>query len=330
MLRFQRNPGFKLLSPRRFQPRGRFANFQVCLFVKLAAGLFLQNSAFFNLFTAVASEMTAHWFSNFFQVIFYFVCLFVCLLSWHIFLQSPLIRTIWYRFQETWKKAPVFLHFPTIFVCLFVKLFSLLFKISFVCLFVKLFFFLSSSLKRQTNDHFGNFFFQIFKASPYYRGKKLVEFDWKSLKFSNFSTFWLFLCKTAFFFLPSCQSNDKFGSFFSQIFKGFTLVPWQKVGRIWLGFAGKHSNFKFSLFLPKSLANPSLPFPCIRTIRHQFNFFNFFLFDLVCYYFMFHSGFSKRNFWFGVKNSFLAGELVKLAICHLFLPFSLVKRTIFM
>jgi hypothetical protein len=22
-----------------------------------------------------------------------------------------------------------------------------------------------------------------------------------------------------------------------------------------------------------------------------------FLFDLVCYYFMFHSGFSKRNFW---------------------------------
>jgi hypothetical protein len=64
------------------------------------------------------------------------------------------------------------------------------------------------------------------------RGKKLVEFDWKSLKFSNFSTFWLFLCKTAFFFLPSCQSNDKFGSFFSQIFKGFTLVPWQKVGRI--------------------------------------------------------------------------------------------------
>ena len=125
----------------------------------------------------------------------------------------------------------------------------------------------------------------------------MVEFDWKSLKFSNFSTFWLFLCKTAFFFLPSCQSNDKFGSFFSQIFKGFTLVPWQKVGRIWLGFAGKHSNFKFSLFLPKSLANPSLPFPCIRTIRHQFNFFNFFLFDSVCYYFMFHSGFSKRNFW---------------------------------
>ena len=67
-----------------------------------------------------------------------------------------------------------------------------------------------------------------------------------------------------------------------KIFKGFTLVPWQKVGRIWLGFAGKHSNFKFSLFLPKSLANPFLPFPCIQTIRHQFNFFNFFLFDLVC------------------------------------------------
>ena len=38
--------------------------------------------------------------------------------------------------------------------------------------------FLSSSLSRQTNDNFGNFFFfQIFKASPCYLGKKLVEFD---------------------------------------------------------------------------------------------------------------------------------------------------------
>jgi hypothetical protein len=31
-------------------------------------------------------------------------------------------------------------------------------------------------LSRQTNDKFGNFL-KMFKASPYYRGKKLVEFD---------------------------------------------------------------------------------------------------------------------------------------------------------
>ena len=49
-----------------------------------------------------------------------------------------------------------------------------------------------------------------------------------------FVTFWLFLCKTALFssFLPlPRQTNDKFGNFFSN-FQGFTLVPWQKVGRI--------------------------------------------------------------------------------------------------
>ena len=40
------------------------------------------------------------------------------------------------------------------------------------------------------------------------------------------------LQNSPFFFLPSCQSNDKFGIFFSN-FQGFTLVPWQKVGRIW-------------------------------------------------------------------------------------------------
>ena len=49
--------------------------------------------------------------------------LFVCLLSWthiwHIFLQSPCIRTIWHRFQETWKNTC----FPSFFkFSLFVKL----------------------------------------------------------------------------------------------------------------------------------------------------------------------------------------------------------------
>ncbi len=94
-------------------------------------------------------------------------------------------------------------------------------------------FFLPSFLpfSSQTNDIFVNFFPYIFKAaSPYYRGKKLVEFDLDFLKVT-------------------------------------------------------------------SLSNPSLPFPCIRTIWHQFNFFNPFLFVLVCCYFIFHSGLSKRNFW---------------------------------
>ena len=100
-----------------------------------------------------------------------------------------------------------------------------------------------------------------------------------------------------FFLPPSRQTNDIILVIFFSNFQGFTSLPWQKVGRIWLGLAGNHSSFKFFLFLPTSLSNPSLPFPCIRTIWHRFNCFNFFLFDLVCYYFISHSGFSKRNFW---------------------------------
>ena len=194
MLRFQRNPGFKLLSPRRFQPRGRFANFQVCLFVKLAAGLFLQNSAFFNLFTAVASEMTAHWFSNFFQVIFYFVCLFVKLaylspISPNSNDMVPISRNL--------KKGTCFPSFSNYF-CLFVCLLS---------------------------------------CFPYF------------LKFP------LFVCLLSFFssFLP--LSNVKrtiiLVIFFSN-FQGFTLLPWQKVGRIWLEIT---QIFKFLHFLAISLQN---------------------------------------------------------------------------
>jgi hypothetical protein len=85
------------------------------------------------------------------------------------------------------------------------------------------FFFLSSSLSCQTNDNFGNFFFKFPKASPYYRGKKLVEFDLDLLEItqiSNFCNFFgYFFAKQPFFlpsFLPlSRQSNDKFGNFFS-------------------------------------------------------------------------------------------------------------------
>jgi len=58
---------------------------------------------------------------------------------------------------------------------------------------------------------------------------------------------------------------------FFQFFKGFTLLPWQKVGRILLGFAGNPSNFQISpLFACISLQLfPSLSL-CIRTINVWF------------------------------------------------------------
>jgi hypothetical protein len=73
-----------------------------------------------------------------------------------------------------------------------------------------------------------------------------------------FVTFWLFFAKQLVSsFVPlSRQTNDNLGIFFSN-FQGFTLVPWQKVGRIGLGFAGNHSDFTGFLLSF---------FPCIRTI----------------------------------------------------------------
>jgi hypothetical protein len=41
---------------------------------------------------------------------------------------------------------------------------------------------ISAIFSRQTNDIYVNFFFQIFKASPYHLGKKLVDFDLVLLK----------------------------------------------------------------------------------------------------------------------------------------------------
>jgi hypothetical protein len=70
---------------------------------------------------------------------------------------------------------------------------------------------------------------------------------------SNFQMsplFGYFFAKQPFFssFLPVNRTIN-LEIFFSQIFKGFTLVPWQKVGRIGLGFAGNHSNFQICLFV---------------------------------------------------------------------------------
>jgi len=56
-----------------------------------------------------------------------------------------------------------------------------------------------------------------------------------------------FFAKAAFFFLPVNRTIN-LAIFFSN-FQGFTLVPWQKVGRIGLGFAGNHSNFQICLFV---------------------------------------------------------------------------------
>ena len=66
-------------------------------------------------------------------------------------------------------------------------------------------------LSRQTNDNFGNFFFKFPKASPYYRGKKLVEFDLDLLEITQISNFCNFLAislqNSPFFFLPSSLSS---------------------------------------------------------------------------------------------------------------------------
>jgi len=51
----------------------------------------------------------------------------------------------------------------------------------------------------------------------------------------------LFVCLLSSFFLPFFLPLVKrtiILVIFFQILQGFTLVPWQKVGRIWLGFAG--------------------------------------------------------------------------------------------
>ena len=74
MHRFQRNSGFKLLFQSYFQPRGRFFNFHVCLFVKLAAGLFFSKNTdgvtfcnFLPFFTSLVKRtiILVFFFSNF-------------------------------------------------------------------------------------------------------------------------------------------------------------------------------------------------------------------------------------------------------------------------
>ena len=70
--------------------------------------------------------------------------------------------------------------------------------------------------------------------------------------FPYFLNFSLFVCLLSSFFLPFFLPLVKrtiiLVIFFSN-FQGFTSVPWQKVGRIWLGFDGNPSSSLFVCLL---------------------------------------------------------------------------------
>ena len=218
MLRFQRNSGFKLLSPRRFQPRGRFANFHVCLFVKLAAGPFWQSSACFSLFTTF---------------------------------QLP--------------KWPG-IDFPT---------FPWSFPARSGYLWTKI----------DRNRRFGCNLTR-FSLIAY------TSLSNPSLPFSR-------------------QTNDIFCKFFLN-FQGLIqppLLSWQKAGRIWLGFAGNHSNSQISP-LSACISFKSFPFPVFE--RYDTNSIFSILSSLFwCVVTLFFIQ-AFQNATFGVKNTALAQKSVEL------------------
>ena len=104
-----------------------------------------------------------------------------------------------------------------------------------------------------------------------------------------------------FFFLPSCQSNDKLGIFFSN-FQGFTLVPWQKVGRIWLGSAQNEPIIYQILFFP-------LPVFERYDTKAKISYFSSSIWCVITI--IFHSGSSKRNFW--CKEHSCSSKIVKVS-----------------
>ena len=112
------------------------------------------------------------------------------------------------------------------------------------------YFFAFFFLSRQTNDKFGIFFFSNFSRLHLITVAKswwnLTWICWKSLK--STPSIYFFAKQLFSSFLPVNRTKNLV-IFFSQIFKGFTLLPWQKVGRIWLGFAGNHSDFQICLFV---------------------------------------------------------------------------------
>jgi len=95
--------------------------------------------------------------------------------------------------------------------------------------------------------------------------------------FPYFLKFSLFVCLLSSFlpfFLPPVKRTIIFVNFFSN-FQGFTLVPWQKVGRI-------------GLFFP-------LPVFQRYDTKAKISYFSSLIWCVITI--IFHSGSSKRNFW---------------------------------
>ena len=116
-----------------------------------------------------------------------------------------------------------------------------------------------------------------------------------------------FVCLLSFFLPlfppPSRQTNDKFGNFFSN-FQGFTLVPWQKVGRICS---------KCLLYISQILFFPLPVNERYGTEAKISNFSSLIWFPNTLFFIQ-----AFQNATFGVKSTALSQKLSKLAIFHLF------------
>ena len=194
----------------------------------------------------------------------------------------------WWAFQPRGR-------FFSFHACLFVKFSSLIWSFSncFVCSFVKLDTYLAylSQISLYSTDMTPNS--RNLKKNTYSPALACANFKCHFI-FHSGSSKRNFCCKE-----HSCKSKIVKVSNFPPDFHEISSL-----------FLSLYSNDmtpkqKFQIFSPLFVCLLSwthiwhilLQSPCIRTIWHQFNFLNFFLFDLVCYYFIFHSGFSKRNFW---------------------------------
>ena len=110
----------------------------------------------------------------------------------------------------------------------------------------------------------------------------------------------LFVKLFSSFLPPSRQTNDKFGYFFSN-FQGFTLVPWQKVGRIGLGFAQNEPIIYQILFFP-------LPVFERYDTKAKISYFSSLIWCVITI--ISHSGSSKRDFW--CKEHSCSSKIVKV------------------
>jgi len=83
-------------------------------------------------------------------------------------------------------------------------------------------------LSRQSNDKFGGFFLKFSKASPYYRGKKLVEFDLENGKNTCFPSFLKFTLFAKLFFLTFNFFWTLLKNVQCQGIKSFKIIEWMK------------------------------------------------------------------------------------------------------